>query len=149
MMNGSETDKCQLKISQQKRQLLVCQISWVSSKDTSLLSSSCYSGQTLPFGGILKNKPKPVTQKRFEYLYDLHVLLLSCLLFPYILVIRFIRYASVRCPFCAVLVRWMYVDIRSVLYISVFCTLNIRCVSVLHSLRVRFIWSVHQRTPKG
>ena len=43
--------------------------------------------------------------------------------------VRFMRYSSVGCTF----------DIRSVRYVSVSCTLHIRCVSVMHSLRVRFI----------
>ena len=46
---------------------------------------------------------------------------------------------SLRCTF----------DIRSVRYVSVSHTLHIRCVSVMQSLRVRFIWSVHQRTSNG
>ena len=63
-----------------------------------------------------KNKPKPATQKHFEYLCDLHVLLLSPLIFPYILFIRFMRYLSVGCMF----------DIRSARYVSVSRSLHIR-----------------------
>ena len=79
----------------------------------------------------MKNKPKPVTQKHFEYLCDLHVLLLSPLIFPYILFIRFIRYASVRCPFYAVLVRWMYVR-------HPFCPVRVRFSYVAYPVCVRY-----------
>ena len=79
----------------------------------------------------MKNKPKPVTQKHFEYLCDLHVLLLSPLIFPYILFIRFIRYASVRCPFYAVLVRWMYVR-------HPFCPVRFRFSYVAYPVCVRY-----------
>ena len=81
----------------------------------------------------MKKKPKPVTQKHFEYLCDLHVLSLSPLIFPYILFISFIRYASVMCPFYAVLVRWMYVYVR-----HSFFPIRVRFLYVTYPVCVRY-----------
>ena len=52
-------------------------------------------------------------------------------IFPYILFIRFILYASVRCPFYALLVRWMSVR-------HPFCPVRVRFSYVAYPVCVRY-----------